>query len=243
MTLAGTWWRGATAASPGVLLLHGVDASRATLASNAAWLAELGYAVLTIDFRGHGQSSASIRSFGLRESIDARTAFDWLKARQNGAPIAVIGISMGGAAALLGDAGPLPADAFILQAVYPDIRRAIRNRIESLAGHTAARLLEPLLSFQAKPRLGVWPSEIAPVRCIAALAAPVLVIGGLEDRSTPPADTRRLFDAAPPGGKLWLVAEGDHAAICGLRDAAYRTELTDFLAITIGRASQSAPRR
>jgi hypothetical protein len=31
----------------------------------------------------------------------------------------------------------------VLQAVYPDIRRAIRNRIASVAGSLPAALLEP----------------------------------------------------------------------------------------------------
>jgi alpha/beta superfamily hydrolase len=92
-------------------------------------LARLGYAALTIDFRGHGESEMAERSFGLREATDAASAFRWLKQHQRGARVAVIGNSLGVAAALLGSAGPLPADALVLQAVYPDIRRAIRNRL------------------------------------------------------------------------------------------------------------------
>jgi alpha-beta hydrolase superfamily lysophospholipase len=235
LTLAATHWPGVNDTAPGVLLLHGVDASRAALASNAAWLARLGYAVLTIDFRGHGQSSLSTRSFGLKESIDARTAFEWLKLRQRHSPVAVIGISMGGAACLLGKDGPLPADALILQAVYPEIRSAIRNRIAVRIGEAAAHLLEPLLSFQAKLRFGVWPSEFAPARQLRTVVTPVMVVGGMDDRSTPPSELRKLFEAAPNGRKLWLADIGDHELVCRLDNASYRAQLADFLAETIGR--------
>ena len=56
---------------------------------------------------------------GWRKSQDARAAFDWLKAKQQGAPIGVIGISLGGAAALIGDDGPLPAQGFVLVCAVP----------------------------------------------------------------------------------------------------------------------------
>src|SRR4051794_21489129 len=113
LALAATYWPGRRADSPAVLLLHGNGASRAAVADNAAWLASQGYGALAIDFRGHGESPAASHSFGLYESRDAGAAFAWLKHRQHNAPVAVIGISLGGAASLLGEHGPLHADALI----------------------------------------------------------------------------------------------------------------------------------
>ena len=232
--LGATYRPGAQADGPAILLLHGVGASRETTAANAAWLASLGYATLTIDFRGHGESTLAPRSFGLDEAEDARAAFDWLKQRQHGARVAVIGISLGGAASLLGRGGPLPADALILQAVYPDIRRAIRNRIASRLTQLPARLLEPLLSYQSLPRMGVWPAVLAPINALPRYRGPLLVIGGVQDRATPPEETRALFAAAGSPKSLWLVPTGDHPAISDLRDHAYRLRVASFLRRTIG---------
>lgn len=234
VTVAATFTPGSGDRSPAVLILHGVGASRQATAENAAWLASVGYATLTIDFRGHGQSDLAARTFGIREAADAQAAFQWLKHRQGGAPVAVIGISLGGAAALLGDEGPLQADALILQAVYADIRRAIRNRIASRLSITAGYLLEPLLSFQARLRFGVWPSRLSPLNALRHYRGHVLVIGGEEDRSTPADESRAMFAAVRGPKQLWLVPRGDHAEICGLADAAYRHHLQDFLARTIG---------
>ena len=232
--IAATWWPGRTATSPAILLLHGVDASRNATAPNAAWLASRGYAALAIDFRGHGRSAITPRSFGLDEAMDAQAAFDWLKRRQHGAPIAVIGISLGGAATLLGKAGPLPADALILQAVYPDIRHAIRDRIAARLTAGPAWLLEPLLSFQSRPRFGVWPSRLAPLEALKRYRGAVFVIGGGADRYTPPAESRALFDAAPGRKAFWLVPGADHAATSSLADAAWRSRVSAFLRQTIG---------
>lgn len=234
LRLAATYWPGGKPDAPAVLLLHGVRSSRISTASTAAWLAGLGYAAMTIDFRGHGQSEVAERSFGLREAADARAAFGWLKQRQHAAPVAVIGNSLGGAAALLGHSGPLPADALILQAVYPDIRHAIRNRIAERLTAAPAYLLEPLLSFQSKPRFGVMPGELSPLEALRRYHGPVFVIGGEADRYTPPDETRALFAAAPGRKRLWLVRGRGHAAIRELRDDAYRGRIAEFLRQTIG---------
>jgi len=232
--LAATYRPGDGDGGPAVLLLHGNGASRAATAGNAAWLAGQGFATLTIDFRGHGESSPRSHSFGLGESEDARAAFAWLKRRQRGAPVGVIGISLGGAAALLGREGPLPADALVLQAVYPDIRHAIRNRIASIVGTVPASVLEPLLSFQSRPRFGAWPAQMAPIAALPRYHGPVLVIGGTADRFTPPVETRAMFDAATGPRELWWARDDDHAATSDRRDPAYRSTVLRFLTAYLG---------
>lgn len=234
--LAATYRPGRRSDAPAVLLLHGLNASRQATAANAGWLSSQGYATLTIDFRGHGGSELRQRSFGLHEARDAETAFRWLKRRQRGAPVAVIGISLGGAAALLGEAGPLPADALVLHAVYPDLRTAIRNRIAQRLGTPAAYLLEPLLSLQSHPRFGVRASRLSPVEALRRYRGPLLVVGGLADRSTTPDDTRALYAAAPGPKALWLVPDLGHGPVSDLRTNAYRRGLVAFLAGTIGPA-------
>ncbi len=238
ITLAGTYWPGSAPDAPGVLLIHGSDSSREAMAENAAWLAGQGYAAMTVDLRGYGESETARHSFGMLESRDAAAAFDWLKREQKGAPVAVVGGSLGGAAALLGENGPVRADALILQAVYPDIRRAIRNRIAGKLTAGPAFLLEPLLSLQARRRLGVWPGQISPVAALRTYRGPVLVIGGAEDGHTPPAETREIYGAAPGPKTLWMMDDVGHAEASNPNDEEYRRRLLDFL----GRAMRK-PRR
>jgi pimeloyl-ACP methyl ester carboxylesterase len=234
VTLGATYWPGARADGPAILLLHGNGASRAAMAPNATWLATQGFAVLSIDFRGHGDSTARPHSFGYTESIDAHAALRWLKRQQQGAKIAVIGVSLGGAAALIGPEGPVPADALVLQAVYPDIRRAIRDRITAVAGAWPAFFLEPLLSYQSRPRFGAWPDALAPIAALPDYRGPVLIVGGGADRYTPPAETRALYAAARGPKRLWWAGGMDHAAISGIASPTYRAALLSFLVHTIG---------
>lgn len=233
-SVAATYWPGRKPASPAVLLLHSNHASRDVVRDNAGWLARRGFAVLTIDFRGHGQSDDADHSFGWFESRDARAAFLWLKREQRAARVAVVGISLGGAASLIGENGPLPADALVLQAVYPDFRRAIRNRIATITTVGPAYLLEPLLTFQSRPRFGIWPDRLTPLAKLPEVRSPVMIIGGGEDRYTPPAETREMFAAVKGPRTLWLVPGADHAAASALRTTEYRQRLLAFLVSAVG---------
>jgi dipeptidyl aminopeptidase/acylaminoacyl peptidase len=228
LDIAGTYRPGNNVSAPGILLLHGNGASRAATEANALWLAEQGYGTLTIDFRGHGESDSANHSFGLFEARDAKAAFEWLSKRHGGARIGVIGISLGGAAALLGDAGPLPADALVLQAVYLDIRSAIRNRLEERLGGLLAAVGEPLLSYQSWLRQGVGPDRLSPLATMPKVKTPVLVIGGAEDHYTPEAETRALFAAAGGTKELWIVPGLGHAGMSDAATQEYRVRLAAF---------------
>jgi uncharacterized protein len=219
--------------APGVLLFHGVTSSRSQFKNQIAWLNAAGFAALAIDFRGHGESDQVPRSFGLLESQDAKAAFDWLKAKQNGARIGAIGVSLGGAATLLGKEGALPVDALVLQAVYPDIRSAIHNRIAARAGTFIGVLAEPVLSMQSIIRYGVWPSRISPINAARTYQGRVLVIGGMQDFYTPASETRALAKAFSLTARLWLIPGLDHAAVSSLNTPMYRLQVLDFLERTL----------
>lgn len=227
VTLAANYWP-APATADAVLLLHGNGASRADMDSNAAWLSDQGYAVLAIDFRGHGESSATERSFGLFEAQDAHAAMAWLAARHPHSKHAVIGFSLGGAAALLGEQGPVPADAYVIECTYPDIRTAIHNRIAMRLGWLAATILEPLLSYQSLPRYGVWPDAISPINAMRTLRAPALVVGGGADMHSPPSESRAMAAAAPQG-ELLILDGLSHDEVVSTTSPVYRERLLAFL--------------
>lgn len=226
--VAATYWPGPKENAPAILFLHGNGGSRAVFADAAGWYNRHGYAVMTIDFRGHGESAVEDHSFGLFEARDAKAAFDWLKTKQQGGKIGVVGLSLGGAAALLGDDGPLPADAMVLQAVYPDIRRAVFNRLASQAGIAPAYIMEPLLSYQSWFRQGVSPARLSPIEAVKRYKAPLFVIGGGEDVYTPPEETRALAAAYGNNAPIWLVPGKDHGGVSSGDDPEYRQRVLDF---------------
>jgi len=231
--LAATYWSGPSDDAPAILLLHGNGGSRAGAGDTALLLNRNGYAVLAIDFRGHGQSTPAGKSFGLFEAEDAWAAFRWLRSRSPTGRIGVIGYSLGGAAALLGSQGPVPADALVLEGVYPDIRSAIFDRLASRLGRWPATLAEPLLSYQSLPRFGVWPSRIAPIRALAGVREPVMIVGGGNDTNTPPEETRALYDVVRAHGALQILPGVTHERLGQKLPPAFQANLIAFFDRTL----------
>jgi predicted acyl esterase len=84
---------------PAVIMFHGLGGTRGSMNTIAEQtFATQGYAVLTADHRGHGESGGLFNTDGPREIQDARELFDWLAARPeiDKAHIGAWGISLGG---------------------------------------------------------------------------------------------------------------------------------------------------
>jgi pimeloyl-ACP methyl ester carboxylesterase len=232
--LEGSYWPGRHANGPAILLLHGINSSRASFTRHALWLNGLGYTVLAIDFRGHGGSAAMPRSFGLYEARDAAAGVAFFRSGAPNRRIGLIGTSLGGAAALLGDNGPPPVQAMVLQAVYPDLRKAIANRMARVVGRPLAWVGEPLLSYQSWPRYSVSPGRIAPINALRRFRGSVLIIGGTADTNTAVADTLALYRAAPGPKSLWLLNGVGHAATGSIFNDEYRRRVQALFTSSLG---------
>ena len=103
-----------------------VHADRLAMLPRARFLHALGYAVLMPDFRAHGESSGTHTTFGALEAKDAHAAACLLHTLAPHEHIAAIGVSLGGAAAILGQK-PLPVDALV-QSSSRSTRRSTRRR-------------------------------------------------------------------------------------------------------------------
>ncbi len=209
-----------------VILLHPVRANRLAMAERARFLWAAGFNVLLFDFQAHGESPGRRITFGHLEARDARSALALVRERLPDKPAGVLGVSLGGAAALLGD-GPLDADAIVLEAVYSTIERAVLNRVAMRLG-PPAHVLTPVLLWQLRPRLGVAPAELRPIERIGRLRAPLLLIAGEEDRHTTLEESRRMFDAAPDPKELWVVPGAAHVDFHRRVRAEYEQRVLDF---------------
>ena len=114
------------------------------------------------------------------------------------------------------------------QAIYseaPPKAALIRIRLGPWSGW-----LYPLFTWQISPRLGLAPADLQPIERIGAVTAPVFVIGGGADRHTPPAETVRLFAAAPEPKRLWLVPGAVHGDLYAAAPQEYQRQVLAFCA-------------
>ena len=209
-----------------ILLLPGVRANRLSMLGRARVFHEAGYNALLVDLQATGESPGDAITFGWRERFDVTAAVEFLRNRYPDQPIGIVGTSLGGAATVLAAPG-LDAQAVVLEAVYPSIDAAVKNRLRMRLGRLGG-LLSPLLLVQLEPRLGVSVSELRPIERIPSLRCPVFVIGGTADRHTTAEDTQRLFDAAPEPKRLWLVANAGHVDFLAVARAEYVRRVVGF---------------
>ena len=222
------WFAEGTARQGGVLLVHGIRSDRRQMLDRARFLLGAGYSVLLIDLQAHGETHGQQITFGYRESFDVDAAANYLAARLGGRPIGVIGASLGGAAALLGES-PISADAVVLEGVYSSIEQAVGNRMAIRLGEIG-RWLAPLLVWQVEPRLGVHPEELAPITAIHQLDAPVMIIAGTEDRRTRLDESKALYLRAKSPKRLWLINGARHEDFHRHSPAKYERQVLDFFA-------------
>ena len=211
-----------------VVLLHGVHANRLVMLDRARWFAARGYAVLLPDFRAHGESPGDRITFGALESLDALAAVQTVKRLAPDEKVGVIGVSMGGAAALLAPE-PLPVDALVLESVYPTIGEAVDARMRTWLWK-AGPLVEPFFVHWLGPKLGVPLTALRPIDRIGGVRAPVFVIAGSADHYTPLAQSEALFARAPEPKRFWAVPGAGHVDLYAWARAEYERRVGGFLA-------------
>src|SRR5207247_1052810 len=118
--------------------------------------------------------------------------------------------------------------AVVLQAVYPRVAKAVEIRIRIRVGPLAP-VLAPILLVQLHPRLHVWPRDLEPIRSIAELGSPVLVVAGSLDEHTTLAESEELFGTAVPPKKLWVVRGARHQDFLSFDPTGYESEVVGSL--------------
>jgi uncharacterized protein len=225
-TIQGWFSPGRTGAGA-IVLLHGIGASRKDMIGRARFLASNGFSLLLIDFRGHGESTGGRSTYGGLESRDALAAVEFLRRASPRERIGVIGISMGGAAALLGP--PLPVHALVLESVYPTIDDGVRDRLRAWLGPIGPALAPMVMSW-IFPRDGIAAADLRPIDRIQEQTAPVFVLAGGADRYTTPSESRALFERAPEPKAFWSVEGAGHVDLHEFAGAEYERRVGAFLA-------------
>lgn len=161
---------------PYVLFAHGWSSHGTRIAKWIEPLQSSGYAVVAFDQAGHG------RSGGQRTTLPDFACHLMAVARHFGPAAAVIGHSLGGAAAAVALARGLQAECAVLIAPAADPLAAMErfSRFVGLGTAFAARMAA---FFEARTRVPI--EELQAHRNAPLIARPALIVHDLEDREVP----------------------------------------------------------
>lgn len=223
-----------------VLLLHGVGDNRRSMLDRARFLHKAGYTILAPDFQAHGESEGKHITFGARESQDAEAALRFIHTAVPGERVGVIGVSLGGAAALLGRE-PLHVDAMVLESVYPTIEDAVTDRLRvwlGPLGFLGPTLAPHVIEWMGR-EIGVKAQRLRPIEHIHQATSPVLFLTGSGDRYTPLSEARALFEQAPTPKQFWIVDGAGHEDLHAFAPAAYERLIESFFGIWLRATADS----
>jgi fermentation-respiration switch protein FrsA (DUF1100 family) len=194
-------------------------------------LHQAGYHALLFDFRALGESEGRRCGIGHAEVDDLLGAVEWLDTRPQAAalPVAALGLSMGGAVAIIA-AAECPRIAMVVaDGVYPSLEQALSRRCRLVFGPLAP-LVQPSLRHVWRRLHGAHPSAVAPEREITRLAPrPVFLIHGSRDIYLSAADAHALVSGAAGPCEFWHVEGAHHVRAHQHRTDEYMTRVVDFL--------------
>jgi pimeloyl-ACP methyl ester carboxylesterase len=205
------WWMPAgNGERPAVILVHGWGRNAERMLPYVTMLQPLGFHLLAFDARNHGLSDrdghASMKQFS--QDILAVAAFLAERPDVTGTRLGVVGLSIGGSAALHAAAHDHRLRAVVTVGSFAHPRDAMTR-----AGFSV-RLLAPGLPLAFRFiewRIGTRMDELAPERHIAAVSGSVLLIHGRDDRVVPAEHCQRLAAAAHGRATLWLIPGRGHS--------------------------------
>lgn len=222
------WLARAAAAGPAVVVLHGHGGNRHTSLAYASFLYP-DFTLLLPDLRGHGESEGRHTSVGYLERQDVIGGAAFLREQGYG-PIGVLGVSMGGATAILAAAESPLIEVVVADSSFAALRNAVRESAR-MRGYPGL-LLRPWAYLSC--RTAAWrlryPMRLGdPLSVVASVAPrPLLLIHGEQDSLILAENARSLYAAAGEPKELWMLPGVEHARAIEENGDAYRERVLEF---------------
>lgn len=219
------WWIPApsTASRKMLLFLHGNSINMGINVDRLARFHQLGFSVLSIDYRGFGCSDGG---FPTESTVyrDAQTAWNYLVGDRGVLPeeIVIYGYSLGGAIAIeLAKGQQIKPAGLIIEGSFTSMRDMVDYR---------------------HPRLNIFPIDLLlrqkfdSLSKLRALSIPLLFIHGLDDDDVPAYMSQQLFDAASEPKQLLMVPGAGHENVGSVNNEDYLQAIRQFS--QLGQANQ-----
>jgi dipeptidyl aminopeptidase/acylaminoacyl peptidase len=198
------------AQAPAVLVMHGWGANAGMMLHSAVPLSAAGFSVLVLDARCHGASDDEAFTSLPRFAQDIDSGLDWLahQPQVDARRLAVIGHSVGAGAALLSATRRGDIRAVVSISAFAHPLEVMRRLLAS--HHIPYFPVGWYVVRHVQQVIGARFDDIAPIRSMAFVQCPVLLVHGRDDDLVPFDDARRLLAVGVADKVQLLPVAGRH---------------------------------
>ena len=222
------WYSGVDSAKGTILLFHGISANKGYMLSEAYEFRRLGYNVMLVDLRGHGNSGGNYTTTGVKESEEVKLAYDYAL-QQGNKNIFLYGVSMGAVIIMkaISDYSLQPA-GIILEMPFASLHDHLKARARTLGFPE-----EPfgfLVTFWVGMERGFNGFKHRTCLYAAKVNCPVLMQSGALDNYVQRGETERVYShIASQKKKLVVYEHASHESLLGNEPIKWKKEVSDFL--------------
>lgn len=187
--------------------------------------------IILFDFRAHGKSEGQITSLGFHEYKDVIAATAYLKKNtDNNLPLYVMGISMGGAAALhAAERQPTLCDALIIDSTYARLTSLVIKSFSSKV-HLPLYPFFPVIKILFGQLAAFDMSSMNPEESVAKIKQPILFIHSINDTFISSSNCLKLYAKAQNNAsQLWIAPKCRHGWLHTYFPDLYKKKVLDFI--------------
>jgi len=211
-----------------VVLFHGLLNSKSRLINEANEFRYIGYNVMLVDFRGHGNSDGYTTTIGYRESEEVKLAYDWLQ-KKGEQHIILFGTSMGAVAIITAMAETkMNISGAILEMPFGSLHELMQSRAKTLG--FPRQPYGVLVTLWTGIRRGFNGFKLNTYKNAEKVSCPVLLQWGNKDHVVPKSETENIYHHIGSKQKKSVVYEnGVHSSLLQQNITQWRIEVEGFL--------------
>lgn len=214
-----------------IIYVHGFQAERSWLLSQARFTIDEGYGALLLDLRNSGESDGDTTYFGEKEWRDVEGAVNYLKTRPevDMDKLGIMGRSMGGGVVIRAQAELQTFQLVIAQSTFTSVPDLV-NDVVPLSTGLPSFPFSPLIVFFAEQQTGIDINAVNSVNELQRFNnTPILIMHGTEDDWIPFAHGQALYESAREPKQFYIIQGAKHFPVVDADPEGIKKALLDFI--------------